>query len=767
MQQDPRRDTPSSLAYLDKLQATHLDDVLKEPSLISSEATRVETDLTNLCYREYPLFISVHQCSTAVRNAFDDFDGSLTRLLDSVPDLETECKSFATSTQRLQSGRRRAGLLLEYQDKINELLQMPKLMETCVRNGYYQDAIDISDHAQQLDQTSKLVQDVLTEITAIRQLMMVQLVTLLRESIKLPTLIKTVSFIRRLGMNEAELRVVYLTSRLHNFNAHVGELDKSEPIRYIRRYIDLFREHIYDIITQFTAIFDHDLLLVSFANDSVTNLVTLVLGHLPQVSDSAALSSLLVQLGYCAISFSRLGLDFSSHFVEPFSGYISESYRQGVAKATEVMRTGLEQSLQSSASLSLHLVTPEFNPSEDLAFPEHSLPPHVTQLPPLATFVNAHLSALNVLRLLAPRHLARRLQALQAAQLEVATESVFDYLEHAVANPVVARERFTHGRSNSSPKAQLLRRNTETLLSPAERTAKRRRSLQIYALFGRSWVASMRYLQAAMARDIFGLEHLPVIPSLDDGLQRTQIWTEDSAPANGVDRPIARDLSESFEHAPPSPQVEKEEPNSPPVANEGDVPHADATPGPIVAMLNGRGHYEDATESVAASNGNASATSPLRGEPASPAVESPKDAQIPLGQPSSSRSDPDDQPGPSTAIDAPVSESPALPSSPSQEKHYHADTPQTDTPESGQDVEVHIDDALVTDVDVVAKDEAGREAHPDLTLENGEVVPESSTPADVVDEGDAPENGDGLTVPNDTAASGPTSKKKKKRNKKR
>lgn len=53
---------------------------------------------------------------------------------------------FASPTKTIQSLRRRAALVLEQHEKLLDILEIPLLINTCVRNGYYSEAIDLSDH---------------------------------------------------------------------------------------------------------------------------------------------------------------------------------------------------------------------------------------------------------------------------------------------------------------------------------------------------------------------------------------------------------------------------------------------------------------------------------------------------------------------------------------------------------------------------------------------------------------------------------------------
>ncbi|WVN90519.1 uncharacterized protein L203_105755 [Cryptococcus depauperatus CBS 7841] len=330
LQMSTSTDITSSSAnlYIDYLLSLSLPELQCQPSLIAVETSTIESDLINLCYREYPTFISVHECSSAVNSTFGDFSKSLECLVNSIPSLEEECRTFASSTNQIQALRSKASLVQEHQDKLLDLLELPQLMMTCVRNGYYQEAMELLAHSKSIEQKYKisLVQDVAQEAKGVLDLMIAQLLSLLREPVKLPALIKTVAFLRRLDvLDETELGLVFISSRYHNFRVQLVQIerDRTDPIRYMREYIDLFREHVYDIISQFTAIFidspESIPQITSFVHQAIAEVIILVESYVPQLShDSASSSSILIQLGYCAMSFSRVGVDFASLVAAPF-----------------------------------------------------------------------------------------------------------------------------------------------------------------------------------------------------------------------------------------------------------------------------------------------------------------------------------------------------------------------------------------------------------------------------------------------------------------
>lgn len=539
----------SASSYLDYLQSLSLSELLRQPSLISAETSTVESDLTNLCFREYPTFISVHKCSSAVKSAFDDFSDSLEKLIGCVPVLEDECQAFSSSTSKIQRIRSKASLVQEHQDKLLDLLEIPQLMETCVRNGYYQEAMELLDHSRTISRRYKdvvLVQDIVREVEGVLQLMLTQLLSLLREPIKLPALIKTVTFLRRLqALDENELALVFISSRYRNFRAQLAyiERDKGDPVRYLRRYVDLFREHVYDIIAQFTTIFldspNTATHIASFASQAVSELVDLVQTCVPQLSaDAASMSSILIQLGYCVMSFTRVGLDFASLIAEPFAATCLSAFSHDISIASKELRELLEESSK--------LLRP---PSEILITADHlshvltaeTSPPHlpdsidaVRSFPPLAALVNAHLNALNSLRLLAPLSLRAQIFNVHSTSLASDSATLLQYFFLRSEESVDRlqgrnKERSSHTRTTSAPRVDLLRRNSEVQMTPEARAAKKRTAKRTCIAAADIWCnIVVPFLVERLARGVFGDENVPVHPELNREIENITGWIREN-----------------------------------------------------------------------------------------------------------------------------------------------------------------------------------------------------------------------------------------------
>ena len=531
--------TPAS-SYLDRVVSLPLDAIHAEPDAISAETSTVESELTNLCYRDFSTFTSVHKCSASVQSSLDGFAGSLARLLDSFPFLETECHAFVKRTHGLSLSRNQAMLVQAHQDKVSDLLEIPHLMETCVRNGHYQEALELAGHAKQLSARyvgTDLVDDVANEIDGIIQLMLTQLLGLLREPVKLPVLVRTIGFLRRTeAIDEQSLGLSFLASRLFNLrNQHLQiERDQNEPVRYLRKYIDLYREHVYDIISQFTSLFDDVDDLVPFANLCIADLVSTVETVVPRLkNDAASMSSILVQLGYCAASFARVGLDFASMVSTPFASLVLSTYTEVVRTASDQLGSALKSAIKGAAIPADVLVSPDHRASllsgqSETSKSSEAVPASIALIPPLAHYLNTNLSALNALRLLAPGDIEQHASAALTESLSSCTAVILDFLNDAQGQSEIPNGNSfkpKHSRTPSSPRAHLLRRNTETQLSPNIRAARRREAKEIYIVFAESWQATASLLVEGLQSNIYNHRNSALEQQLEVRLAQITTWT--------------------------------------------------------------------------------------------------------------------------------------------------------------------------------------------------------------------------------------------------
>ncbi|KAJ3021031.1 conserved oligomeric Golgi complex component [Thoreauomyces humboldtii] len=346
---------PEYQQYLDHLTSCSLDTLKNEPASLTREATRLQQQLADLAYTEYRSFLRANDCTRTIQDTFAGLEDRIGALTDMLPDLEKACTTFATSTARdVLKDRRREHLVLNQHSKLVEILEIPQLMDTLIRNGYYDEAMDLQTHVQRLvlrHPDYKLLRSVAGELDAATKVMLTQLVNLLKGDVKLPLCIRVMGYLRRMeAVPEPELRLIFLQQRDQYFKKHIDETCGTkglageavrDQVEYVRKYIDVYRECFFDIVAQYRAIFSdatsatasrtsgsntiskstlvydtaahatltHSI-LASYAMQRIQQLVATLQAHLPHINDASQIASLCTQTMYFGMSLGRVGIDF-------------------------------------------------------------------------------------------------------------------------------------------------------------------------------------------------------------------------------------------------------------------------------------------------------------------------------------------------------------------------------------------------------------------------------------------------------------------------
>ena len=262
--------------------------------------------------------------------------------------------------------------------------------------------------------------------------MLNQLLQQLRSNSQLPVCLRVIGYLRRMDVfKEAELRVKFLQARGSWLNSILAAVPDDDPYFHITKTIEACRVHLFDIITQYRAIFsDEDPLLPpggQGVNESaifhgwVVQKVAEFLETLDrdlQRGVGCRLDSLLGQCMYFGLSFSRVGADFRGQLAPMFQRVATDTFRKAIQEAVDKFQEDMNMYTLISLPSMLGGTIPPVAPSTQ---PGTLQPPMaLLDFPPLACFLNNILTAFNDLRLCCPIGLAQEVtKYLEDALLKV------------------------------------------------------------------------------------------------------------------------------------------------------------------------------------------------------------------------------------------------------------------------------------------------------------------------------------------------------------
>ncbi|KAI1214024.1 Dor1-domain-containing protein [Annulohypoxylon truncatum] len=374
---DKSHNDPVALEYLSTLASMPLSqlDGSEQQSLAQSSHSLL-LSLQALSKRSHKSIIASAANHSHLRSALPILAASTNDLTSAIPKLDNEAVRFSTTYNKsgdneILNARKRALLLSRNVERLVDVLDLPALLSTAVAAGSsapaanYASALDLNGHIRRLHglyADSPLVTSVSAQADEAMQAMAKNLIVGLRTpGLKLASALRTTSWLRRVvpdldsagtAGNGGGLGALFLVCRLSTLINMLAaleplrELAEQERIRqqqnpsgsawsggqqterYLKRYIEIFREQSFAIVSMFRSIFptptnelssrtdDGDPLrpvpsaLSTFPFHLIEMLMETLRIYLPTVKDQPSRDSLLTQVLYCAGSLGRLGGDF-------------------------------------------------------------------------------------------------------------------------------------------------------------------------------------------------------------------------------------------------------------------------------------------------------------------------------------------------------------------------------------------------------------------------------------------------------------------------
>ncbi|CAJ2635864.1 unnamed protein product [Trifolium pratense] len=419
----------SQQPYVSELLSFTLDRLHKEPELLRVDAERIRRQMQEVSVGNYRSFIAAADALLAIRHEVSSIDNHLESMINEIPKLTSGCTEFIESAEQILEKRKMNQTMLANHSTLLDLLEIPQLMDTCVRNGNYDEALDLEAFVGKLSTMHPklpIIQALAAEVRQTTQSLLSQLLQKLRSNIQLPECLRIIGYLRRIGVfSEYGMRLLFLRCREAWLNGILEDLDQANPYEYLKGMINCHRLHLFDVVNQYRAIFADDTsgseenydggLLFSWAMHQITSHLQTLKVMLPKITEGGSLSNILDQCMYCAIGLGWVGLDFRGLLPPLFEEAVLNLFSKNMSTAVE----NFQLVLDSHRWVPLPSVGFRSNTAEESK--EDVTPPsYLMEHPPLAVFINGVSAALNELRPCAPANESGLFLSLCRAFIEVA-----------------------------------------------------------------------------------------------------------------------------------------------------------------------------------------------------------------------------------------------------------------------------------------------------------------------------------------------------------
>uniref|UniRef100_UPI00358EE0E7 conserved oligomeric Golgi complex subunit 8 n=1 Tax=Myxine glutinosa TaxID=7769 RepID=UPI00358EE0E7 len=434
-------------SYVSELAAHGVERLRGEPARLTAESAKTAKQTRDIAGQHYRTFIRAAECSAGVLQDFVLVERRLQAVLEALPGLAGRCENLGSQGQELCRRRRVNSLALARHTHLLEVLEIPQLMHTCVRNGYYDEALELIGYVKRLERKHSsvpVIQGIVVDVRASSQLLLSQLLQQLRGPVTLPACLRVVSYLRRLdALRDTELRLKFLQVRDAWLEAMLSAIHHEDPHQHLVKSIEACRVHLFDIVTQYRAVFADDEAGDSAQATAVFHgwmsrrvlcfLSTLEAGLRESGSSNsggARPDSLLEQCMYFGLSLGRIGGDFRALLAPMFQRLAYEAFDKAAAWALESFIDDMHGFTLLAIPTGLgHMGDAQPDVGETKTMPTITLQPplKLIDFPPLACFVNGLLTAFNDLRLCCPIALAHDVSVCVQEVLEKVTFTIVDF----------------------------------------------------------------------------------------------------------------------------------------------------------------------------------------------------------------------------------------------------------------------------------------------------------------------------------------------------
>lgn len=372
-----------------------------EPQSLSQTSQSVLRSLQALAKRSHRPIISATDHLAYLGKTLSHIGQDAATIQQEVPHVENAAQKFAQKYARgaeneIIERRRKAMLLSRNIDRISDVLDLPSLLSSAISsstataqatsiatsNANYASALDLHAHIKRLHTlypNSSLISSLVAQAEHEMKTMTTNLITSLQsQGIKLAGAMRTIGWLRRvapeldsawsakqagISSGEGSLGALFLVCRLACLESMLSALEPLKELadletekrrkgsaradagwavgqqteKYLKKYLEVFREQSFAIISMYKSIFPSTLpapgfdeattstkstsashplqpipsALATFPLHLVEMLYDTLQQYLSNVQDRSARDSLLTQVLYCAGSLGRLGGDFS------------------------------------------------------------------------------------------------------------------------------------------------------------------------------------------------------------------------------------------------------------------------------------------------------------------------------------------------------------------------------------------------------------------------------------------------------------------------
>jgi hypothetical protein len=268
--------------------------------------------------------------------------------------------------------------------------------------------------------------------------MLTQILNELKCDLQLPKCLQVVGYLRRMqSFSTPELKLKFLQIREGWLREILNGIPRNDPQVHLTKTIEITRVHLFNIVTQYKAVFDEEsskdpnsnLMFDSWLHEKIEEFLKTLENDLSH-SNSTILdtNSVLGQCMYFGLSFSRIGFDFRGLIAPIFLKIIVKNVNSSLLKVTRQFEYDMENyTLINKETPFLKRGQSKYEEESDVAEKSNNPPETLLDYQPLAIYCNGILGIFNDLRICSPIAIVNSFVMALEASLETVCKCILAF----------------------------------------------------------------------------------------------------------------------------------------------------------------------------------------------------------------------------------------------------------------------------------------------------------------------------------------------------
>jgi hypothetical protein len=143
-------DRCEAINYLQRLRNYKVESLKKDTVTLKDDLSNQDLKMQEISFQNYQSFIKTAESSRTVLKKWNETTKHVQNLIERVPQFTENCDNFVATSYSLSSLNRLNLTTMKKHVALLEILELPQLMESSIRDQKYADALELATYVEKL-----------------------------------------------------------------------------------------------------------------------------------------------------------------------------------------------------------------------------------------------------------------------------------------------------------------------------------------------------------------------------------------------------------------------------------------------------------------------------------------------------------------------------------------------------------------------------------------------------------------------------------------